>query len=365
MQQEIDNSTDLADEMSGVPVDYMHHATGGHGKELPLLQIDRSIQQIVASSDDKQDDVALLVYDAPDNVDHMDMNDDIVYNDDTNALIPIGDKKAFIPPNDHDVDETPIQQEDILAIGDVVGQGDVIKDLQDIQARNRYNLRPRKHNWQTRYEEAVALTNISHRKAINEIGLEVAVSMTTEMMAQMHSKKVFEPVQYTMLDAQQRSKVVRSHLFMKRKKRDGRLKSRLVVDGRTQDRVEAGDIASPTVSIEAIFATAVIDASEHRQVLTIDIEGAYLHAQMEDEVIMELEPALADIMVTIDSTYSEYVTGRGKIYVKLRKALYGCIQSALLSLGLVLPGLSELSDSSRPQLVIPRITTTFFPAAQQ
>ncbi len=43
-----------------------------------------------------------------------------------------------------------------------------------------------------------------------------------------------------------------------KRKRDGRLKSRLVVDGRTQDRVEAGDIASPTVSIEAIFATAVI-----------------------------------------------------------------------------------------------------------
>jgi hypothetical protein len=328
MQQEIDDSTDLADEMSGVPVYNRHHATGGHGKELPLLQTDRSIQQIVASSDDKQDDVALLVNDAPDNVDHMDMNDDIVYNDDTNALIPIDDKNAFIPPNDHVVDDTPIQQEDILAIGDVVEQGDVIKDLQDIQACNRYNLRPRKHNWQTRYEEAVALTNISHRKAIKEIGLEAAVSMMTEM-AQMHSKKVFEPVQYTMLDAQQRSKVVRSHLFMKRK-RDGRLKSRLVVDGRTQDRVEAGDIASPTVSIEAIFATAVIDASEHRQVLTIDIEGAYLHAQMEDEVIMELEPALADIMVTIDSTYSEYVTGRGKIYVKLIKALYGCIQSALL-----------------------------------
>ncbi len=64
--------------------------------------------------------------------------------------------------------------------------------------------------------------------------------------------------------------------------------------------------------------------------LTIDIESAYLHAQMEDEVIMELEPALADIMVTIDNKYSEYVTGRDKIYVKLIKALYGCIQSALL-----------------------------------
>ncbi len=143
----IDDSTDLADEMSGVLVDNRHHATGGHGKELPLLQTDRSIQQIVASSDDKQDDIAFLVNDAPDNVDHMDMSDDIVHNDETNALIPIDDKNAFIPPNDHVVDDTPIQQEDILAIGDVVGQGDVIEDLQDIQARNCYNLRLRKHNW--------------------------------------------------------------------------------------------------------------------------------------------------------------------------------------------------------------------------
>jgi hypothetical protein len=128
MQQEIDDSTDLADEMSEVPLD-RHHASGGHGKELPLLQKDKSVQQIVASSDNKQDDVALLVNDAPDNVDHMDTNDDIVHNDDANALIPIDDKNAFIPLSDHVVDDTLIQQEDILAIGDVVGQGDVIKDL--------------------------------------------------------------------------------------------------------------------------------------------------------------------------------------------------------------------------------------------
>jgi hypothetical protein len=82
-----------------------------------------------------------------------------------------------------------------------------------------------------------------------------------------------------------------------KRKRYGRLKSRLVVDGRTQDRVKADDIASPTESIETIFATAVIDASEHRQVLTIKIESACLHAQMEKEV---LEPALADIIVTAD-----------------------------------------------------------------
>jgi hypothetical protein len=43
MQHEIDASTDLADDMSRVPVDRHRDVIGGYGKELPLLQTESII----------------------------------------------------------------------------------------------------------------------------------------------------------------------------------------------------------------------------------------------------------------------------------------------------------------------------------
>ena len=35
---------------------------------------------------------------------------------------------------------------------------------------------------------------------------------------------------------------------------------------------------APTVALESVFVTAAIDARENREVVTIDIPGAFLHA---------------------------------------------------------------------------------------
>jgi hypothetical protein len=45
-------------------------------------------------------------------------------------------------------------------------------------------------------------------------------------------------------------------------------------------------VASPTVALELLFVTSTIDARESREVVTIDIPGAFLHAINEDYVIM-------------------------------------------------------------------------------
>jgi hypothetical protein len=51
------------------------------------------------------------------------------------------------------------------------------------------------------------------------------------------------------------------------------------------------------VALESIFITAAIDAKENQKVVTIDIPGAFLHANNEDYVIMIMVETLVELMV--------------------------------------------------------------------
>ena len=77
-----------------------------------------------------------------------------------------------------------------------------------------------------------------------------------------------------------------------------------------------------------------IDAHEGRKVSTADVEGAYLHADMDEKVIMMFDGKMVDYMIAVNPEYKKFVhttnTGRRILYVQLLKALYGCMQSALL-----------------------------------
>ena len=64
-------------------------------------------------------------------------------------------------------------------------------------------------------------------------------------------------------------------------KRDSKVKARVVAGGskeRTQPRYKKEDSASPTVATDSIMITAAIKAHKRRDVATIGIPGAYLHA---------------------------------------------------------------------------------------
>ena len=73
--------------------------------------------------------------------------------------------------------------------------------------------------------------------------------------------------------------------------------------------------------------TSVIAAKEGREVATIDLPGAFLHAYTDEEVIMFLKGRLAELLVLVQpQLYHQYVTydkkGEPMLYVKLNKALY-------------------------------------------
>jgi hypothetical protein len=94
------------------------------------------------------------------------------------------------------------------------------------------------------------------------------------------------------------------------------------------------DTSSPMVATEALMLSCMIDATEHRDVATCDIPGAFMQSKMEGKVIMKLEGVMADIIQKIDPQQYEkhtvYERGKPVIYVILLKALYRTLQAALL-----------------------------------
>ena len=66
----------------------------------------------------------------------------------------------------------------------------------------------------------------------------------------------------------------------------------------------------------------------------VDIPGAYFSADMDDKVHIVFRSTLAEMVVVADPAlyrpFVSYETGNPVLYVRLQKAIYGCLKSALL-----------------------------------
>jgi hypothetical protein len=157
---------------------------------------------------------------------------------------------------------------------------------------NVYEFRPNRSSWRNLKEGYVATTLttlFTVKQGTRQLGVDAIVSMMSELR-QLHRKGIFRPVKPKSFRFLKRRKILRTIMFLK-KKRDGRIKSRLVADGSRQSRKECviDDVSSPIVNTESIFIQAVIIANENRLVEVVDVEGGYLHADMPGEVIAELD----------------------------------------------------------------------------
>ena len=143
----------------------------------------------------------------------------------------------------------------------------------------------------------------------------------------MHGKKSVE------LTREQKRAALRYLMFLKQK-RCGRIKGRGCADGRKQKVYKTKEeTSSPTIHIESLFLSCIIDAIEKRNVVTLDIPGAFMQADIDELIHVKLVGELADLLIKVDQSYSEFVTyenGKKVIYTELDKALYGTMQAALL-----------------------------------
>jgi hypothetical protein len=174
----------------------------------------------------------------------------------------------------------------------------------------------------------------SINKGIRLFGDRAKESISKELQ-QLHDYVTYRLVHAHELTAEEKKQALASLIFLT-EKRCGRIKTRACVNGSTQwDYIPKENTTSPTVMTDSVMITSAIDAHEGRVVVTLDIPRAFLHADLDEEVVMLLRGQLADLMVQVDpELYGPYLrkTAKGEsiLYVRMLKAMYGLLRSALL-----------------------------------
>ncbi len=153
-------------------------------------------------------------------------------------------------------------------------------------------------------------------------------------LQQMKDMDAYAPIDPSTLSEEEKKDAINQLMFLTQK-RCGKIKARSCADGRKQRRyIKKEDASSPTAALEAIIITMCIEAKERRKKATIDIPGAFLHADNDEDVVMQLRGKLAELMVQIDpKLYRKYIVmenGKKVLYVKAQKACYGLLRSSLL-----------------------------------
>jgi hypothetical protein len=177
---------------------------------------------------------------------------------------------------------------------------------------------------------------ISVRAALRDRETEARPVMMAELQ-QIVDKRVWHGVKTRNLTRQQRRAIIRSSMFLKDKYLASnvfdKLKARLVAGGDQQDKSLYETLSSPTVTTPTVLTVAALAAMERREVIVLDIGGAFLNASMEPTGIvvhMRLDRVLTAMLLEIDESYREFLEPDGTLVVALDKALYGCVEASML-----------------------------------
>ena len=135
----------------------------------------------------------------------------------------------------------------------------------------------------------------------------------------------------------------------------GKINGRTCADVSTKrGYIPREDSSSPTISIEALTANVVLDAYEYFDVAIFYLPGAYSNSDTFDEKIVriKLEGEFVDIMCGVNLDHIpniRFENGNKVLYLRIRKALYGCIESALLWCDIYVNTLKELGFVINPK----------------
>jgi hypothetical protein len=111
------------------------------------------------------------------------------------------------------------------------------------------------------------------------------------------------------------------------------MKARLVSHGNQQDSERFPDRSSPTVAIHSVLMALAWFAGnmEQHTLCKIDVKGAFVQTPMEGETIyLKIGKDITRHIVEQFPQYKHLVTSDGALFVKMLKAMYGCVQASLL-----------------------------------
>ena len=147
---------------------------------------------------------------------------------------------------------------------------------------------------------ATVLTQHHFSRGLKLYGEEGVAAVLKELQ-QLHDGMVIKPQHMEKLTEDDKQNALQYLMFLK-KKRNGKIKGRGCADGRKQQvYVNKEDASAPTVATESLLLTCLIDAIEQRHIATVDIPGAFIHADMEGpDTFMKLEGKTVHLLTRLD-----------------------------------------------------------------
>ena len=208
-------------------------------------------------------------------------------------------------------------------------------------------VQPKEEN-NNRFKQLVdfMFVQMSASKGLKMFG-ERAVAALFREYKQFHDMDVFDRVKIDDMSPDRKNKALNAINLIK-EKRNGDIKGRTCANGKQQIRyIQKNETSSPTVALESLFMTLCIDAHENRDVTVFDVPGAYLNTYMPDDnfLLIKFNDKFVDIMCDVNLELVEDIrmeNVKKVLYLRTVKALYGCIESALLWYNLFLDKLTKL-----------------------
>jgi hypothetical protein len=145
--------------------------------------------------------------------------------------------------------------------------------------------------------QTIGTTEVSESDREEAVGGKAGADAVVAEMQQLEIRKVLKPTKASDLTRDQKRASLEYLMYLNQKRCD-RIKGCGCADGRKQRLYKTKEeTLSPTVSTEALFLTSLIDAEEERKVVTVDIPGAFMHADMDELVHMRLSRPTAELLV--------------------------------------------------------------------
>jgi hypothetical protein len=195
-----------------------------------------------------------------------------------------------------------------------------------------YDFRPRTKKFDVKSGQFKALiTRIE--KQVNELGDSGMSAMKAELK-QLLDKHVFDPVYKQKIPFTNGKQNILSNQSLIKVKRDNIVKARSVGGGHRQDKSVYDilkELSSSTIKSESIMLIFTLALMNNDFILSADIVGAYLNAFMERDVYMKFNKFESKLLCELNNDLVKFINEDDHcLYVKLVKALYGCVESAKL-----------------------------------
>ena len=117
---------------------------------------------------------------------------------------------------------------------------------------------------------------------------------------QLHDMQAFFTREADTLTRGERIKALSSLIFLKQKT-TGEFKGCTWVNGAPQrEYISKGEAASPTAAMDLVFMIRAINTYQRRDLVTMDLLGAFLHTLNNEKIIMVLKGELCKLICKVD-----------------------------------------------------------------